>query len=285
MLINEKTKVAEVIKANKDSIEALAALAEPLEKLKNPILRKIMASRVTLSEAAKMGGCSFEDILKALKPLGFEFSPQPGAADETDTEASPGWLKGLSEEQIINFDVRDLLAGGTDPLKEIMAKFKEVKENQALCIIVNFKPVPLINLLGKKNVLTHTRMLSPILFETYFYKAPMDEGGIKKAEPVSSASVVKAGAVIKDSESAFKAVCEKFPPEKLQTTDVRALEMPGPMQTILACLAGLPNGHALYVYHKRIPVYLLEDLSDKEFEVHICQLSDTDVRMLLFKSF
>jgi len=285
MLINEKTKVSEVIKANKDSIEALAAIAEPLGKLRNPILRKVMASRVTLSETARMAGCSFEDMLEALKPLGFEFNPQAGGMEETDTKDTPVWLKELSEEQIVNFDVRALLAGGTDPLKEIMAKFKEVKENQALCIIVNFKPVPLISLLGKKNVLTYTRMLSPTLFETYFYKAPADDSGIKKAEPVSSASAVKAGAIIKDSETEFKAVCKRFPPENLQTTDVRALEMPGPMQTILACLAELPDGQALYVYHKRIPVYLLEDLSDKEFEVHICQLSDTDVRMLLFKSF
>lgn len=282
MFINEKTRVSEVIKANKDSVDALAALAEPLGKLRNPILRKVMASRVTLSEAAKMGGCSFKDVLKALKPLGFEFEKHQGG-EEKDPEATPDWLSRLSEAQIMNFDVRALLAGGADPLKEIMAKFKEVKENEALCIIVNFKPVPLINLLGKKNVLTYTRMLNPTLFESYFYKSPSDEGRIKNVEPVSSG--IKAGMVIKDSETDFKGVCDKFSPEKLQIADVRALEMPGPMETILGCLAELRQGEALYVYHKRIPVFLLEDLSDKEFEVHICQLSDTDVRMLLFKSF
>ncbi|HET8572288.1 MAG TPA: DUF2249 domain-containing protein [Edaphocola sp.] len=282
MLINEKTRVSEVIRANKGSIDALAALARPLEKLRNPLLRKVMASRVTLSEAARMGGCSFEDMLKALRPLGFEMSDH-SEQDISGAESAPEWLARLSEEQIMNFDVRALLAGGTDPLKEIMAKFKQVKENEALCIMVNFKPVPLINLLGKKNVLTYTRMLSPTLFETYFYKAPVDDSGVKKAEPASPG--VKAGAIFKDSETAFKAVSEKFSPEKLRVIDVRALEMPGPMQTILGCLAALPERHALYVYHKRIPVYLLEDLADKAFEVHICQLSDTDVRMLLFKSF
>lgn len=285
MQINEKTKVSDVLKANKESIEALAAVAEPLTKLRNPVLRKIMASRVTLAEAAKMGGCSFDDIVRALKPLGFELASSTDEHQKSDEEATPQWMKQLSEQQITNFDVRQLLAGGTDPLKAIMAKFKEVNEGHALCIIVNFKPVPLINLLGKKNVLTYTRMLSPTLFETYFYKAPADDSGIKKAEPVSLTTTVKAGAVIKDSEVDFNLICAQFPEEKRQTIDVRALEMPGPMQTILAELAELPDGHALFVYHKRIPVYLLEDLADKEFEIHICQLSDTDVRMLLFKSF
>jgi hypothetical protein len=61
------------------------------------------------------------------------------------------------------------------------------------------------------------------------------------------------------------------------------LEMPGPMQAILAELEGLPDGHALYVDHKKVPLYLLEELADKNYEIHIHNVREGDVKMLIFK--
>ncbi|MBH2024552.1 MAG: DUF2249 domain-containing protein, partial [Flavobacteriales bacterium] len=65
--------------------------------------------------------------------------------------------------------------------------------------------------------------------------------------------------------------------------DVRELEMPGPMQAILGELEILPEGNALYIDHKRVPVYLLEELADKDFEVHIHNVAEGDVKMLIFR--
>ena len=48
--------------------------------------------------------------------------------------------------------------------------------------------------------------------------------------------------------------------ERLQVLDVRQLKMPGPMLAILAELDKLRAGNALFVYHKRIPVFLLPEL-------------------------
>lgn len=278
MIINGNTKVSEVIKANKNSIEALASLSKPLSKLRNPVLRKVMASRVTLSEAAKMGGCTLEEMTNVLKPLGFVFESEQISSSEKKEE--PQWLRDLPEERIQYFDVREMLAGGTDPLKEIMAQFKKVQEGKALCIIVNFEPVPLVNLLGKGNVKCFTRQLSPVLFYSYFYKAPASTDFSLPAPERQN----NAGGIFKDTESEFNAVCNQYDEQHLVTIDVRALEMPGPMQTILGALEKLPTDSALYVYHKRIPVYLLEDLSGKSIEVHILQKEETDVRMLLFKA-
>lgn len=280
MIINEKTKVSDVIKAEKASIDALASLSSPLSKLKNPILRKVMASRVTLSEAAKMGGVSIEAMAKALAPLGFEFQSD-AVAGKGAKDTAPQWLESLDESKIHNFDVRELLAGGGEPLKEIMAKFKTVPEAEALCIIVNFEPVPLINMLQKKGtVQCYTRQLSPVEFHTYFYKLPKNI----VAQTIPAVSQVKAGEVIHDAEPDFKKLCDQFGSDRLVTVDVRALEMPGPRMTILESLKTLGARQALYVYHKRIPLYLLEDLAEMSFEVHLCALEETDVRMLLYKA-
>ena len=69
----------------------------------------------------------------------------------------------------------------------------------------------------------------------------------------------------------------------MQTIDVRQLEMPGPMMAILDEINKLPADNALYVYHKRIPVFLLPELKEKKFDYRIKEISDGEVRLLIFK--
>ena len=45
--------------------------------------------------------------------------------------------------------------------------------------------------------------------------------------------------------------------------------MPMPMMTILENLETLPPGKALYVHHKRIPVFLLTELKERHFDYRI----------------
>ena len=69
---------------------------------------------------------------------------------------------------------------------------------------------------------------------------------------------------------------------KLQVLDVRELEMPLPMITILDALDNLPDGEALYVHHKRIPVFLLPELADRKFNYRIKKISEDDVHLIIF---
>jgi hypothetical protein len=59
--------------------------------------------------------------------------------------------------------------------------------------------------------------------------------------------------------------------------------MPQPMLTILSELDKLPADKALHVYHKRIPVFLLPELADKNFEYRINEISDGNVHLLIYK--
>src|SRR5690606_29121372 len=135
MHITSQTKIAQIIKANKESIDALAAVAAPLAKLRNPVLRKIMASRVTLAEAAKMAGCSIEILVAALEPLGYTFQGLTESPASDSSLANPDWLQQAEPGIIHHFDVRPIIATGGDPLKEIMAKFTQLQETHILCII------------------------------------------------------------------------------------------------------------------------------------------------------
>lgn len=283
MNFNAQTKISDIINHNKASIDAIATIAPPLKRLKNPILRKVMASRVTVAEAAKMGGCKVEDFVRVLQPLGYSFGEeemQTPAAIKTPVpreKEKPGWLKTAREADITDFDVRPIIEQGTDPLKEIMKKFKEVPDGKILRLINSFVPTPLIHLLSKdKAEATFVETISDSEFHTYFLK--------KKKGTGTEAPVAPSDKVVMHDAASFEKICSPFTEDKRKNIDVRHLEMPGPMQTILAELEILPEGHALYIDHKRVPVFLLEELADKDYAVHIHNIEEGDVKMLIFKN-
>ena len=272
--ISDTTKISELIKADKASIEAIAGVAKPFHRLRNPVLRKIMAARVTIAEAAKMGGCSVSDIVAALTPLGFEYE-QVMQPKETAQQPKPGGLLDAGRADITWLDVRPVIESGTDPLKEILGKFKNVPEGKILCVINSFVPTPLIHLLQQgKAESSYVDKISEEEFLTYFLKRK------NAAEEEKESSHDN---VIFDDAGSFEAVRQHFPGEKIREADVRHLEMPQPMHTILNELKTLPRDHMLYVHHKRVPVYLLEELADKHYEIHIHTIGEGDVKMILFE--
>jgi hypothetical protein len=60
--------------------------------------------------------------------------------------------------------------------------------------------------------------------------------------------------------------------------------MPMPMMTILESMEKLQEGDALYVHHKRIPVFLLTELKERNFEYRIREINDSEVYLLIYKN-
>ena len=106
---------------------------------------------------------------------------------------------------------------------------------------------------------------------------------LKKEKETTHSSVTAEEKLNMDDEESFASICSKFTKEQTKEIDVRELEMPGPMEKILSELAQLPAGNALYINHKRVPFYLLEELADKEYQVHINNREEGNVKMLIFK--
>jgi len=270
MLINEHTKIATLLKQHPDALETIVALSPDFKKLRNPILRKLMAARTSIAMASKVGGCKPEDFFKALQPLGFEVDKNAvePVKKENGIALMPDFLKTLPPQKIISFDVRELLSGGNDPLRQIQQKVKELKQGEVLKIINSFEPVPLIKLLEKQGFLSYVNPVNNNRIETYFYKSENAKA------PEMEAAATPSG----DWEELLK----RFD-NRLVEIDVRHLEMPMPMMTILEALESLPDEKALYVHHKRIPVFLLTELKDRNFDYRIKEVRDAEVFLLIFK--
>lgn len=276
MVFSQHTKISELIKANGASIEAIAGLAKPLLKLKNPLLRRVMASRVTVAEAAAIGGCSLLDFRRVLEPLGFTFEEEgaEGGPATDDKLQRPDWLMRTADGRTDYFDVRGIITSGGDPLKAILVRYGALQSGRLLCIINSFIPYPLIQLLGKKGAQHFIETGKGDLFYTWFFKG--GTGNDAENTPVS-------GNVVMHDADSFGQLMAVHSESRLRCIDVRQLPMPLPMQTILETLSTLAADEVLYVRHKRVPLHLLEALDGQRYAAHIHETGEGDVRMIILQ--
>lgn len=267
MEISESTKISQLLKQHPASLEAIVSLSPKFEKLRNPLLRRVMAPRTSIATAAKMGGCSVADFFEKLAPLGFTASADVSSVEREEVKQLPEFLNTLRPEDVIVFDVRPVIASGNDPLKMIMEKVKTVSSGKALKIVNSFEPTPLILLLEKQGFQVHVDEEAEDVIATYFYK--------------SDNTPVHQTLQTKNSDD-WDAVLQSFA-GNLVTIDVRALEMPGPMMKILETLDTLAPNQALFVHHKRIPVFLLPELAERGLDYRIHTIAEGDVKMLIYQ--
>ena len=266
MTINPNTKIAALLKSHPGALDAIVSITPKFEKLRNPLLRKLMAGRTSISMAAKISGCGIEAFYEKLKPLGFE--PDNAIAEEAEkVHPVPAFLHKVDGENIVVLDVRPTIESGNDPLKEIMNAVKQIPKVGALKIINSFEPTPLIKLLEKQGYAYFADQVNEDTVETWFYK--------------EKESTIELPQVSNNTED-WDAVVEKYS-DRLVDIDVRELQMPLPMHTILEALETLPSEKALFVFHKRIPVFLLPELKERGFDYRIKEISDGQVRLLIFK--
>lgn len=268
MYINAQTKIATLLKHHPGALEAIVTLSPDFNKLRNPVLRKLMAGRTSIAMASKIGGCTPKHFFDVLQPLGFEVNDvaietKERAALQEETPVC------ISPAEIITLDVRPVLAAGNDPLSLIQRQVKSLQQGQVLKIVNSFEPVPLIALLAKQGCKSRVVTIADDEVETYFYKTTTEQ----QKEP-EHATVPATGD--------WDALLQKYH-HHLRQIDVREMEMPQPMMTILEALATLPPTEALYVYHKRIPVFLLPELKDRQFEYRAKTIQANEVHLLIFK--
>lgn len=265
--INANTKISALLKENPEALEAIISLSPKFTKLRNPLLRKIMAPRTSIASASKIGGCSVHAFLEKLETIGFSIEHIQHIEETTLDDVLPAFMKNISSKKVTELDVRPVLESGKDPLQLIMSTIGQLQAGQILKLINSFEPVPLIHVLEKQGFAAYSETIDDNLVHTYFYK----HTETKKPVPQLQAS----------SED-WHTVLQRFE-GNLVTVNVQNLEMPLPMLTILDELENLPEGKALYVHHKRIPVYLLPELQEKNFEYRIKEISESEVHLLIYR--
>ncbi len=277
MIVNEESNIGEIIKVNAKAIDVIASVNKHFNKLKNPILRKLLASRVNVRDAARIGNVKPSDILNELQKIGFEIQHDGGKMSENaglqslNSHEMTGEISQSVNENMIVLDVRPMLDVGTDPFKFIMKQLNKLLPQQQLLIINTFEPVPLINMLKEKGFLYKTSRPFAGEVHTLFYK---QNDFYDRAETEAT--------VHENNERLFREKTEFFL-QKCRKIDVRELEMPLPMVTILKELELLEEGYALLVEHKKFPQFLLQELSIRGFKLVSSKINEHYTRLLIFR--
>ncbi len=267
MKITAKTKISQIIKYDKNAIDVIASINKHFRKLKNPILAKVLASRVNVADAAKIGGISTEEFLRKLQENGYEVEINQ---EEKQVSQENKINTVMEKKNIVTLDVRPVLAGGVDPFDEIMETLRGMKEEETLLIINTFEPVPLLNIIQKRGYIFQTERPEPGVVHCFLQKS----GQVTPADEVTE---------VKGNETnGFDTIEIRFK-GKLTEIDVRNLEMPMPMVTTLEALEKLKEGEALYVHHKRLPQYLLPELENRGYKIVKKPIDENNLKLIIFK--
>lgn len=270
MKISSHTTIAALLKYNPAALDAIVSLNSRFEKLRNPLLRRLMAGRTSIAQAAKIGNVPVTKFLAALGPLGFEPDASVDIEEAgTTKKEKPAPLQQLLPEQTISLDVRPVLAKHQDPLQIIMKQVQQLQPGQVLQLVNSFEPTPLIALLERKGYAAYVEWIHEQEVHTFFYRNGQ-HGAIETP-------------TVDTSAADWDSLLEKFT-GRLKTIDVRMLEMPKPMLTILKELEQLPAGLVLFVYHKRVPVYLIDELKAKQYDYRCKEIQAGEVHMMIWKN-
>ena len=144
LIITPKTKIYDLLEAFPELEEILISSAPEFKKLKNPILRKTIARITNLSQAATIGGLNVEELVNRLREKAGQGNIEQ--LDDTGTKyltICPDWFK--IEAVVSTIDIREMLNRDEQPVHEVLAAIKRLKETEILEIIAPFIPAPLID--------------------------------------------------------------------------------------------------------------------------------------------
>ncbi|MFN8231228.1 MAG: DUF2249 domain-containing protein [Bacteroidia bacterium] len=273
MEINENTKISTIIAHNPDAIEKIVSIAKHFEKLRIPVLRKVLASRVSIKQAAKIGGVTVQDFFDKLSTIGFVCTKLNKTDNLTNINKHE---QHFISENIIELDVREMLQNNIDPFNKIMKLTKNFPLKSTLKIINTFEPTPLIAILEKKDFNYKVEHVSANLVNTYFYKN-------NNPDSLNINTIKDKGNIISVSESISSKELINLYAGKIKEIDVRNLEMPQPMISILNELKLLPNNFMLLVHHKKVPQFLFPELVENNFKWLVEEIAEGNVKLYIFK--
>lgn len=257
-----------MLNAYPQTLEVLLEASPHFSKLNNKILRKTLATRVTVEQAAKIADVDLNNLLiKLNKSINLDVDKM---AEHMNTEEDqliennkPEFLKYIDGQKIKRLDVRSIIESGKDPFVDIMSFIKELGEEDIFLLVNSFKPIPLYSVLAKKGFVHFTEKNENV-FEVYFYKAE----SIKNPK-------------VKDNKE--QSDDKKYDLSNVIEIDVRKLEPPEPMVKILETLSQVDEKTLLLVHHHREPMMLYPKLEERGYQAVTNKIEENYYKVVITK--
>lgn len=248
-------RVSDVLARDESLVDVFVRLAPHFAKLRNRMMRRVMARLVTVEQAAQTAGIPVADLLRelngahglrgaSLDTSGSDVSRHSTAvaAPASDSPTRP------LHAPVVELDVRDDLRSGREPFSRIMTAVGALRDGEVLELRATFEPVPLLAVLAKRGFAHETRPHAADDWSVWFWR------------PASAAADV---ASVAPSPPDLAEEVRADP--RVVWLDVRGLEPPEPLLRTLAALETLPVGHELVQVNARVPQLLFPMLAERGF--------------------
>jgi uncharacterized protein (DUF2249 family) len=265
-MISADMTVARLLDEHPELVEVLAGYNPHFRQLRNRLLRRVMAPRVTVAQAAGMAGVPADELLSVLRravgeapsPERREPVPSPFPGEGRGEGGRPRALAEIPDARQVHVDVRDDIRRGEEPFARIMAAVKALDRDQVLVLRAPFEPIPLYDVLGKRGLAHWTEPRGADDWSVWFYRtAAPSPDAVREAPRTTSGRHV---------------------------LDVRGLEPPQPMLRVLEEVERLGPGGELEVRHDRRPLFLYPQLEDRGFRHETDEPAPGLVRILIRRS-
>jgi hypothetical protein len=165
-------KVAELLEAYPGLEAVLIAQAPAFARLRNPVLRRTVGRVATLQQAAAVGGLPVRALVAALRRAAGQPVDGPGleADDASMVEVfaptRPAWVDAGRLRGVVDADA--LLKEGLVPLPAVAEEAQALDAGELLRVDAAFRPVPLVEALGKQGFRCWVEEAGPDRFQAYF---------------------------------------------------------------------------------------------------------------------
>lgn len=276
-MITKDWKISHLLETYPQTLEVLVSASKHFRKLNNPLLRKALATRVTIEQAAAIGGVDLRQLLEHLRTAVGELSEEEIASAPESQESElggilqkkPQRLDFLPREKVVLLDVRPIIEAGTDPFKTIIKTVKTLGRDQVLHLINSFEPIPLYTVLSERGM-EHWTERRGGEWHVFFWRVINDDTLGKKKRADSEPSMIDTcGTEVEES--------------KMVELDVRGLAPPEPMVRILETLPKIDANTILLVHHHREPMMLYEKLQERGYEAITNRIEEDYYRIVIRK--
>lgn len=249
-MITKDMKISKMLARFPQTLEVLIKSSSHFSKLNNKILRKTLAGRVNVEQAAGIAGVNLADLMYELnRSINNDLIPplkkiEENMQDNKEPNEKPEILNNVNPDNILKLDVRPIIDSGKDPFLEIMSAIKQLKDENVFHLINSFEPVPLYSVLENKGFGHWTEKIDDA-FNVFFFKKDKSQDipeGNKKIK--------------ENTEHNF---------EKMIELDVRELVPPEPMIKILENLSRVNDNTVMVVHHHREPLMLYPKLEERGY--------------------
>jgi uncharacterized protein (DUF2249 family) len=256
-MITADTNLGGLLDEHPELVEVLAGCHDHFARLRHRLLRRLMAPRVSVGQAAGLAGVPVSDLVTTLRrAIGEPEEPSAAPLAAPVVHSGPRPVE-LDRLRVVEVDVRDDLRRGEEPFARIMAAVKTLGLAEALVVRAPFEPVPLYDVLGRRGFAHWAEQCAPDEWSVWFHR--------RASSPAPTAPL--------DATPATDA-----------TLDVRGLEPPLPMVRVLERLDTLEPGDTLTVLHERRPLFLYPQLDERGFHHETNEPEPGLVRIVIWRA-